>query len=329
VQIEINPTSPTYGGGTLGIVGDFLIDGLPDVGGGIEKIEIEVLLRSQPSAPRRQAVDDMPDEEFAALLELITEGDPSGPGDAESNEEYHERRRSKGPSLTFRRSARRVSMRILSDLSELDVFGTDEVAPEVFARTAREVVGGLEDLRRRIKPGDDCDAHTLLSHLRSRLEALPETQEELRRELERLVEASARRWEAMDDWERLDVDWSVFAPDARERFDDPFFFDPGDEDAPHGNDAGSDFLAAYLDERPTNGLAFLEAYVREMGYESLSAFAADTDEYDDLVIAAPFAELMVRGSTSTELIHLALQALDRREAEAPSPRYEQMRRALN
>lgn len=229
-----------------------------------------------------------------------------------------------------RRAARRVSMRIISDLSELDVFGTDQVTPEVFASAAREVVAGLEDLPRRIKPGDDIDARTLLSFVRSRLDVLPETQQELDRALERLREAAARRWEAMDAWERLDIDWSVFAADARERFDDPFFFDPGDEEAPHGNDAGADLLAAYLTERPHDGLDFLEAQLRVMGYESLSDFAnIDIWEQDEMVIAAVFAELMVCGSTSAELKQLALQALDRREAEAPSPRNEQMRRALN
>jgi len=223
-----------------------------------------------------------------------------------------------------------VTVRIISDLSELDVFGADNVTPEIFASAARELVAALEDLPRRIKPGDDLDASALLSFMRSRLEVLPGTQRELDRVIERLRDADARRWEAMDDWERLDIDWSVFAADARERLNDPFFFDHGDEEAPHGNDAGADVLAAYLERSPDDGLEFIEAHVRDMGYESLSGFAnIDVWEHDELVIAAVFADLMVRGRTSAELKGLALQALDRREAAAPSPRNEQMRRALD
>lgn len=328
MQIEINCSSPTYGGASVGNVGDFLVDGLPDVGSGIEKVEIDVLLRSEPRAPRSRAVEDMPNEEIDALLDLLSGGQAIGPDHPEWSR-HHDERRSKGPSLTFRRAARRVSVHIVSDLSELDVYGTVDVTPELFTSAAREIVAGLEVLPRRIKQGDDFDARTFLSFVRARLDALPRTQEELDLVLEQLHAAAIRRWDAMDEWERLDVDWSVFAADARERLPDPFFFDPADDEAPHGNDAGADLLVSYLDELPGNGSAFLDAYVVDMGCESLSDIA-DTDiwEHDELVIAAAFAEIMVRGSTSAELANLALQALDRRQAEAPSPRNEQMRRAL-
>lgn len=326
MEIEISVNSANYGTGSK--VGDFLIDGLPDVGRGIEKIQIEMLVRGLPRAPRRQAIDDMPDEQFSALLSAITGGPGAAPGDL-TLDSYHEEQRSKGPALTFRRAARRVSVRIISDLSELDAFGTDDVTAEVFAAQAREVVAALEDLPRRIKPGDDFDTQTFLSHIRERLEVLP-SPEEVHRVLENLWAAAARRREAMDDWGRLDVDWSMFTPDVRDRFEDPFFFDRDDEEAPHGNDAGADLLVAYLADRPDDGLGFLEAQLRDMGYESLSSFATiDIGEYDKMVIAAVFAELMVRGRTSAELRQLALQALDRREAEFPSPRNEQMRRVLS
>lgn len=331
MQSEVYVYGPTYGGGGGGLefVGAFLLEGLSEVGSAVGKVEIDLLVRSEPRAPRKRAVDDTPDEEFDALLALITGGEGVGPNDPEWVD-HHEMQRAKGPALTFRRSARKVSVRIISDLSELDAYGTDEVTPEVFATAAREVVAALDDLPRRIKPTDDCDARALLSHVRSRLNALPTNDDQLRATFERIREDAERRREAMDDWQALDIDWTVFAPGTRERFNDPFFFDPGDEDAPHGNDAGSDFLAAYLAERPRDGLAFLQSQVSDMGYGSLSNFAAaDIDEHDDMVIAAAFAEVMVRGSASAELKQLALQALDRRQTEAPSPRNEQMRRALN
>ncbi|MEI5671635.1 MULTISPECIES: hypothetical protein [unclassified Nocardioides] len=328
MQIEINCSSPTYGGDSVGRVGDFLVDGLPDVGSGIEKIEVDVLLRSEPRAPRDRAVEDMPSEEIDALLNLISGGQAIGPDHPEWSRD-HDERRSKGPSLTFRRAARRVSVRIVSDLSELDVYGTVDVTPELFASAAREVVAGLEVLPRRIKPDDDVDARTFLSFVRARLDDLPRTQDELDLVLEQLHAAAIRRWDAMDGWERLDVDWSVFAADARERLPDPFFFDPADDEAPHGNDTGADLLVTYLDELPGDGMAFVDAYVVDMGCESLSDVAdIDTWEHDELVIAAAFAEIMVRGSTSAALANLALQALDRRQTEAPSPRNEQLRQAL-
>lgn len=330
MQIEISCSSATYGGGgSVGDVGEFLIDGLPDVGCGIGKVEIDVLLRSEPRAPRRRAIDDTPDEEFDALLNLISDGEGIGPDHPDWSHD-HDERRSKGPALTFRRAARRVSMRIISDLSEFEGFGTDGASPEIFATAAHEVVAGLEGLSRRIKAGDDFDTPTFLGFVRARLDVLPETQHELDRVLERLRADAAQRWDGLDEWEKLDIDWSVFTGDARERFADPFFFDPADDEAPHGNDTGADLLVAYLAERPANGLAFLDAYVDDLGYESVSDVAEDEPwEHDEMVIAAAFAESMVRGSASAALTRLAVQALDRRETSAPSPRNEQMKRALN
>jgi uncharacterized protein YfeS len=221
-------------------------------------------------------------------------------------------------------------MRIVSELSELDVFGADQATSDTFATAAREIVAGLEDLPGRIKTGDDFDAPVFCAHLHSRLDVLPQTDAALDAVLAPLAEAALRRWEAMGDWDLLDVDWTLFAPGTRERFDDPFFFDPADDEAPHGNDIGADLLAAYLAERPTDGLTFLEMQMRDAGFES-SNEVAETDDWerDAVVIATVFAELMVRGSTSPELTRLALEALARRDAETPSPRNEQLRRVLS
>ncbi|WGL51638.1 hypothetical protein P5P86_16960 [Nocardioides sp. BP30] len=333
MRIEICPESPMFGGGgTLALVGDFLLDGLPEVGEGLQLIEVELLLRSRPQAGYPVGEDSISEADMAALVAAVTEGQGIT-RDHPDWDRSHEERRAKGPRLTFRRAAGRASVRIVSALSERDVFGDGqsrlEVEPEIFATAAREIVAALADLSRRMKSDDPFDASTFLAHLSTRLEHLPQTQDELRATLAPLQEAAQQRWRSMGPWEVLDVDWTLFAPGTKERLNDPFFFDPADNEAPHGNDAGADLLVEYLEQRPADGWAFLHEQIRDDGYGSVEAMVGDADgDGRELVIATAFAELMVRGKTSDRIVALALEALDRRERDAPSPRNEQLRQAL-
>lgn len=307
MRIELMATSPTYGGGGLvDQVGSFLLEGLPDVGSAIERIEVDLLLVGLPQAPR--PLTDEPEDSRPP-------DDPYADNPAWGS--YHEEQRAKGPALTFRRQAGRVGVRVVSELSELDVFGSEHragaVSPErcvaVFAAAAREVVAALAPLRQRVKRDDDLDPGALLAHLERRLDALPGTPADLEATIDRLFAAERARWAAMTPWEVVDVDWSLYAPEARALLDDPFYWDPADEEAPHGNDTGADLLADYLDQRPDDILAFVADL--EVG---------DEDADDDLVIAAAFAELKVLGRTHPAIRERAVRAVHRREpaSEAPS-----------
>ncbi|WGX98601.1 hypothetical protein [Nocardioides sp. L-11A] len=190
----------------------------------------------------------------------------------------HERERQKGPALTVRRPAARVDIRIVSELSEYDVLGPEGDA-EVFAGVAHEIVAALGALERRVKPADDIDLPQLLSHVRQRLDQLPATHQELMSTVEAPASAAQARWATTSPWEALDIDWSLYAPGARTLLDDPFYWDPADDEVPHGNDTGADLLASYLEQRPTDVMTFLATEVEEMGFGSLAEIAAD-DEYE-------------------------------------------------
>lgn len=317
MRIDVMASSPTYGGGgTLDFVGDFLVTGLPPAGSAVRAVDVSLLLRAAPEAPRDTPGDDTDPAVLAALrAELGDHG--IWPGHPEWGDE-HERERQKGPHLVFRRTAGTVRVRIVSELSELDVFGPGG-RPEVFAAAAREIVTALAGLDRRIKPGDDIDWPRVRAHLASRLDDLPRSAEALAA-LEADLQAQQRaRWLAMSPWEQLDVDWTRYAPTARALLDDPFFWDPADDEAPHGNDEGADLLTDYLARRPDDPMAFLAAQARECGYDGLDAAAAD-DEYlhDALVLGTAFAEIKVTGQLTAALRDLALGVLTRRAGDEPT-----------
>lgn len=294
MQIEVMAESPTYGGGgAVAYVGDFLVEGLPPVGTAVDRVEVSLLLTGHPQALRRRPTDE-PEESRPPV-------DPYAADPAWGKR--HEAARQKGPALAFRRVAGRIDVRIISELSEHDVFG-QEGDPAVFAQAAREVVTSLAPLGRRVKPRDDLDLPRLLAHLDGRLAQLPATAAELAATTDALISSAQARWSAMTPWEVVDVDWSLYAPEARTLLDDPFYWDPADDESPHGNDEGADLLSAYLEQRPADVLAFVA------GLE-----AGDPAEDDDIVIAAAFAELKVTGRMHPTIRDRALQAVVRRDTE--------------
>ncbi|WP_193611679.1 hypothetical protein [Nocardioides lijunqiniae] len=331
MQIEVMASSPTYGGaGSIDLVGEFLLEGLAPVGEAVERIEVDLLLTATPEAPR-DTYDDgahevgvvvgvglVVDPDVQAILDALAEAARDGmamsPGDAGWGL-AHEQERQKGPSLVFRRSARRVRVRVVSRLSELDVFGS-EPRPATFATAAREIVDGLEPLRQRATKGDDLDVATLLAHLEARLAQLPETDEDLHTTLAPLVAERLERWAALSPWDVVDVDWSLYAPEARTLLDDPFFWDPADDEAPHGSDTGADVLAEFLDQRPRDPLAFLESQATGWGFDSLAELGREEpEEHDTLIVAAAFAQLKVTARIDSTLGEMAMEALGRRTGD--------------
>jgi hypothetical protein len=321
MRIEVGHTSPSGGGGgSFALVGEFLVHDLPDVGPAVEVVEADMLVTSRPRGQRQPSDDDFMFTDDAALEAHYGEI-------ASAMEPSHEAERARGNRLTFRRKQHTVALSVVSDLSERDAW-LDAPTPEVFATAARELVAALAPLAKRVTGADDFDAPAFLAHLRGRLDDLPADQVALDLLMEQLQEASARRWDAMDGWCIVNVDWGLYAPGTRERLDDPFFFS-GDEFAPHGNDAGADFLAGYLRDRPADTWAYLQGSAREHGFASLDEFAdADAWEHDEVVIAAAFAEVMVAGASTLALKERALVALARRDAEFHDPRYALMQAAL-
>lgn len=321
MRIEVTCTGPAnWGGASFSVVGEFFSDAMPEVGEGVDLVEVDFLVASHPRGTCPPA-DDLSPADALALQELDVEM-------AASREPEHEALRARGGSCKLRRKQRRVEVTLVSALSHRDAVA-DELTLEVFATAAHELVAALQPLNKRTRKRDGIDVAAFLAHLELRLAELPATAADLDDLLERLDALREASWEVMDEWEVLDVEWDLFAPGTRERFDDPFFFDPSDELAPHGNDTGADALAEYLDRRPRRAMRFLSKQPRRFGFASLAEFdAAAPDEHDQLVVAVAFAEVMVTGRSTPQLVEAALIALDRQDAATPDPRYGQLREAL-
>lgn len=314
-------TSPTFGGaGSIELLGYFLTEGLPPVGEAVERMDVHFLLTALPKADL--PTDGDVDEDVEALLTAMTGAGPESLGIGPNHPDWgrsHEEERQRGASVVLRRSARRIALTVVSSLSELDVFGRGP-DPETFARAAHELVDGLGPLTKRIRKGDDLDLGALTEHLNARLTLLPTAAIELASTLETLAQRRSERWQSMSPWDRIDVNWSLFAPTARQLLDDPFFWDPADEEAPHGNDTGFDVLSDYLEQRPADPLEFLREQAAEWGYESPTGLEPeDAAEYDLLVIATAFAELKVTGQVTQSLRDDAVRALQRQSRGTPSP----------
>ena len=133
----------------------------------------------------------------------------------------------------------------------------------------------------------------------------------------------------MSPWERLGIDWDEYHPDARELLDDPFFWDPVHDSAPHGNDTGVDLLADFKKwnkrhrEKPAHemarallsarGIAPIDLHlVNENAVRSLYESDPITlTVTDDALIATAFAAVKMRGCCDRETREIALKAMER------------------
>jgi uncharacterized protein YfeS len=140
----------------------------------------------------------------------------------------------------------------------------------------------------------------------------------------RLAEDATKSW-----WEVMEIDWHKFHPKARETLDDPFYWECGDDFAPHGNDTGADLLADYqkwIKRNPsTSPMVFLNRSFAGWGIVPIDWNITDESEVKNLVetkrmelavsneaiIALAFAVLKVNGECPAELSDLALKALQR------------------
>lgn len=132
--------------------------------------------------------------------------------------------------------------------------------------------------------------------------------------------AAKSRFEAMDPWTRLEIDWSVFHPDARQLLPEPFYWTRTDDFAPHGNDEGSDVLAEMLAHARTtefNEGAF-ESLARQFEHttqiEIADADACHRTRYLDFIIAVSFGHIKLKGFCPPWLQERTLAAIEREVA---------------
>jgi uncharacterized protein YfeS len=129
-------------------------------------------------------------------------------------------------------------------------------------------------------------------------------------------------------WEKLGIEWSQYHPRARELLDDPFYWDPADEYAPHGNDTGADLLEAFREwrrrHRSVPAARFLPTMLKRWNYTgSVAALLGkpmsqwdDDDELtlevlDEANVAVAFAQLKLEGKCDDDVRLAALESIER------------------
>lgn len=113
------------------------------------------------------------------------------------------------------------------------------------------------------------------------------------------------------------IDWSLYHPSARQLLDDPFFWDPVDDDAPHGNDTGADLLSDYRSWRKRNcglsGAMFAARWFRRrLGVGSAVSGLFANDMTVEARIALAFAQLKIDGEVDPSIAAAAVTAVEAR-----------------
>lgn len=292
----------SYGGSLLYCyAGDLLTSELGDYGGAVRQIELTACLRAASRTPRRTLEDDY--KKFHADLKRL-------------------------PRVTFHRQKQRVDIRFLSKAFT----SADETreSAEKCNLAAMEILDTLQLIRTKLKRSDDFDVERFLRDSKTLL-----SKKRFLKEWQRIGKAADEKLAAIqatkDPWELLDIDWKKYHPKAHEILDDPFFWNPGDDMAPNGNDTGADLLSDFRRWNKRNPrvspLRFLKQLLQDWGVKPidwLATASADVRELDkekpipsrvcnEASIGLAFAVIKLRGSCPPTLAQYAQAALKRTE----------------
>lgn len=163
LELYVNCSMATGWGGfyPMYVIGPLLVDGAPDFGSALEKIEVDVFPHQEPAG------------EFAE--------------DIRRYNEFRERL----PEIRFRRAHRAALIRAVTAVRPSSLFHPHKrTTIGIFRQGCIDVLAALEALRQRITPDDDFDIDGFLAYCARILDRIPETPHELD---EWLAEAGERR----------------------------------------------------------------------------------------------------------------------------------------
>jgi uncharacterized protein YfeS len=284
----------SYGGHlTLSLIPGFLLTDTPDFGKAIS--ELTVTFHFPTRGPARKTLEQHYANFHANRLQL--------------------------PKVVFYRSREKASVDVASDLLDgSDLEGRRGLSLPLFATAVKETVAALRLLKTRLTAKDDFSLDALLTHCERRETSLPTTDEALAELKTALDQKRAAIRAAMSPWERLDIDWRDYHPNARRMLDDPFFWEGANDFSPHGNDTGADLLSDYrswLKRNPTGEpLDFYRNLITQWGFSLDSPDSTARSVMDEAAIALAFAEFKLRGECRPKVSEFARQAADRQRQEA-------------
>lgn len=225
----------------------------------------------------------------------------------------------------YRAKVEKLSMEYPSSLTELESFGRPNgvyacahVLPKALDELSDALVNGL-----RSKPAiwRGVDHGRLTEAIEKSKASLPTDPNQILEHMRQLGETrrkAARTPKTVDD---LDIEWSQYHPAAKAALAAPLFWSEDDDDAPHGNDTGSDLLAAFCRWNKRNRGASYEGYVERL----LSRWGLTPEKAGGMLdenqlnwirqeadIALAFAAIKLRGSCELSAAQTALNAIDKR-----------------
>ena len=287
-------TYNSYGGhSTLSLISDFLLRDATDFGPAVN--ELTVTFHFLHSGQARPTLEQM----FV---------------------DFHANRQSL-PKVVFRRKRGHVAIDVASDLLDgKDWEQNRDLSLPLFKAGVAETVGALGLLRKSLTAKDDFTIEAFLSHCNEAKSRSPSTAEELAAFAEKSKRRQAASYAAMSPWERLQMDWRDFHPDARKVLDDPFFWECSNDFAPNGNDTGADLLADYrkwLRRNPSDDpITFYRELIRKWGFPPEPSGDLDGTVMDEAAVALAFAEFKLRANCRPSVAALARAAIQRQRKQA-------------
>ena len=227
--------------------------------------------------------------------------------------------------VRYRAKAGKLDVEYPSSLKESETFGRPggiyavaHVLPRALDELSKAVVEGL-----RLKPAiwSKIDVSRLIEAVEKSKASLPANPEQISDYMRGMDEARKASLKVPTSIDDLDIEWAQYHPAARTMLDTPFFWSEIDDDSPHGNDTGSDLLAAFKHWNKRNPTASYEGYVdRLLGRWGLTAekTRGRVDEIqldwirEEADIALAFAAIKLRGSCGEREARAAMVAIDRR-----------------
>jgi uncharacterized protein YfeS len=323
------------GGGPFQLAGTLLEMGAPDLGKGLEKIEIRVCFSSDPGCiPRSYGFAESYDAFEAHCrslpsLELTRNGTRveleyhSHVCKAEDYEvpypEYPEMPAEVMAALA-KASARQDFERILKDnpMPMPMPMPSFQQAPELSAKQLdaffSELVDVLVNCRSQLAAVEDFNVDAFLQWAIDRKAQMPKTDAAVKKIAEAASQFHAKQRANADEWEIVDVDWSLYHPSAKALLNDPFFWSCSDELSPHGNDEGADLIAFFSNWRYDNpngsSRQFFDEYVDSWGFEDHEHFLFKST-YAYSVIGMAFAHIKFDGICPAWARDEALTAVER------------------
>ncbi|WP_119274878.1 hypothetical protein [Taklimakanibacter deserti] len=226
------------------------------------------------------------------------------------------------PTASFEKKRQRLRLAYESKVPLVLVGDRHELPPRSLGTSFDEMVNVFDSMRLKLagKPGIDYPGFvSFVRAVKHDVCSLDESEEGTKSQ-----NGAAASWR-----QRFGVDWNAYHDQARALLDDPFYWDPSNDESPHAANAGAILLADFQRWRsrhPTDPpWDFLVRRYRQNGilgrfnefratkpiqYEPRDGLIASMHDQD--VIALAFALLKVDGACDPKVGQIALEALARR-----------------